>query len=248
MSVRSEARGPVTVLTVDRPETRNAVDPAVHDGLAAALDAAMGSGARALVLTGAGGTFISGGDLKLIRARPFDETLTLSQRMTALLDRFEALPIPVFAAIEGYAFGGGVEVALACDYRVAAPSAKLSFRQAAMGLTTGWGATTRLSRIVPRGVATRLLMTAEVLEAEAAAALGLVEEVADDPLARCLALAESVAAQSPQAVTAFKALLREAYADAPSRAKEWEVFQTLWGAADHAEALEAFFGRRAPRW
>ena len=239
------------MLTVDRPETKNAIDPSVHAALSAALDAAMASDARAIVLTGANGTFVSGGDLKLIRERPFEETLTLSQQMTALLDRLEALPVPVFAAIEGYAFGGGVEIALACDYRVAAPGAKLSFRQAAMGLSTGWGAATpRLARVVPRGVAARLLMTAEVLDAEAAADLGLVEEVDANPLARCLALADAVASQSPRAVAAFKALLPEVYGApaASSRAKEWEVFQTLWGAADHAEALDAFFGRRAPRW
>ncbi|HBQ13029.1 MAG TPA: hypothetical protein DEF51_18460, partial [Myxococcales bacterium] len=123
----------------------------------------------------------------------------------------------------------------------AAPGAKLSFRQAAMGLSTGWGAATRLARVVPRGVAARLLMTAEVLDAEAAADLGLVEEVDANPLARCLALADAVASQSPRAVAAFKALLPEVYGApaASSRAKEWEVFQTLWGAADHAEALDA---------
>ncbi|RZO63245.1 MAG: enoyl-CoA hydratase/isomerase family protein [Sandaracinaceae bacterium] len=250
MTVRHEERGRTAVLTVDRPETKNAIDPSVHAALSAALDAVMASDARAIVLTGANGTFVSGGDLKLIRERPFEETLTLSQQMTALLDRLEALPVPVFAAIEGYAFGGGVEIALACDYRVAAPGAKLSFRQAAMGLSTGWGAATRLARVVPRGVAARLLMTAEVLDAEAAADLGLVEEVDANPLARCLALADAVASQSPRAVAAFKALLPEVYGApaASSRAKEWEVFQTLWGAADHAEALDAFFGRRAPRW
>ncbi|HBQ13028.1 MAG TPA: enoyl-CoA hydratase, partial [Myxococcales bacterium] len=119
MTVRHEERGRTAVLTVDRPETKNAIDPSVHAALSAALDAAMASDARAIVLTGANGTFVSGGDLKLIRERPFEETLTLSQQMTALLDRLEALPVPVFAAIEGYAFGGGVEIALACDYRVA---------------------------------------------------------------------------------------------------------------------------------
>jgi enoyl-CoA hydratase len=170
--------------------------------------------------------------------------------MTALLDRLEALPVPVIAAIEGYAFGGGCEIALACDVRVAHPNAKLSFRQAAMGLTTGWGATTRLAQLVPRGIAARLLMGAEVLDAARASELGLVDELADDPLERALALAELFTEQSPRAVASFKALLRTAYgADArTSRRAEWETFQELWGAADHEEALDAFFGKRAPKW
>jgi enoyl-CoA hydratase len=251
--VRVAKRGATWILTVDRPDTKNAIDPAVHDALAAALDeveAGLFAQTRAVILGGANGSFVSGGDLKLIRERPFEETLALSQRMTALLDRFEALPVPVFAAIEGYAFGGGCEIALACDMRVAHPAAKLSFRQAAMGLTTGWGATTRLAQLVPRGVAARLLMGAEILDAARAKELGLVDELAEHPLERALALAELVTRQSPRAVAGFKALLRTAYgADArASRRDEWETFQALWGAADHEEALAAFFGKRAPEW
>jgi enoyl-CoA hydratase len=247
--VRIERRGAAWLLTVDRPETRNAVDPAVHDALAAALDRVEADPAP-VVLTGGGGSFISGGDLKLIRARPFEETLALSQHMTALLDRVEALPVPVIAAVEGYAFGGGAEILVACHYRVAAPDAKVSFRQAAMGLSTGWGATTRLSRLVSRGAATRLLLAAEVLGAEDAQRLGLVDEVAADPLARALELAAHVHARSPRAVAALLGLLATAYGHDTDTARvaEWEAFQRLWGGPDHAEALEAFFEKRRPEW
>src|SRR5690606_30287256 len=132
---------------------------------------------------------------KLIRERPFEETLELSQRMTALLDRLEGLPVPVIAAINGWALGGGLEVALACDLRVADAGAKLAFRQAAMGVTTGWGAATRLARIVPRGVAMRLLATAEVIDASRAEALGIVDEVVlpGRSVDRALELARAVA-------------------------------------------------------
>jgi len=249
MTVRTERRDAAWVLTVDRPETRNAVDPAVHDALLEAIERVEADPAP-VVLTGAGGSFISGGDLKLIRERPFEETLELSQRMTALLDRVEALPVPVFAAVEGYAFGGGAEIMVACHVRIAAPGAKVSFRHAAMGLSTGWGATTRLSRIVARGAATRLLLAAEVLSAPEAARLGLVDEVADEPLARALELAAQVSARSPAAVAALSELLSTAYAGdaATARAREWEVFRGLWGGPDHAEALESFFAKRRPRW
>lgn len=251
--VRVEVEAGTWVLTVDREDTRNAIDLAVHDALASALDRVEADGhARAVVLTGAGSSFVSGGDLKLIRERPFEETLALSQRMTALLDRLETLEVPVIAAINGWALGGGLEVALACDYRIAEAGARLSFRQAAMGLTTGWGASTRLARIVPRSTALRMLATAELIDAERALSLGLVDEVAPDGASvdGARAMARSIHECSPRAVAGFKKVLRSAYGEdaAQARAAEWEVFRALWGGDDHREALDAFFDKRKPRW
>jgi enoyl-CoA hydratase len=247
-----DVRDGACVLTVDRPATKNAIDPTLHDALSEAIDRVEQDPAvRAVILTGAGESFVSGGDLKLIRSRPFDETLELSARMNTLLDRLEALPVPVIAAINGWALGGGCEVALACDYRIAEARARLSFRQAAMGLSTGWGATTRLARLVPRGTALRLLATAEVLDAASAAALGLVDEAVEDArsVERALDLVSAISAVSPQAVSALKRTLRAAYDDrASSRAVEWDAFRSLWGGKDHREALDAFFAKRPPRW
>lgn len=243
-AVREESRGSTRVWTVDRPASRNAIDPEVGDALAAAIDR-IDASVRAVVLTGANGVFVSGGDLKVIRDRPAHETLRLSQQMTAVLERFEAMPVPIIAAIEGGAFGGGVEIALACDYRIAARGASLSFRQAAMGLTTGWGATARLSRLVPRGTAVRLLMTAETIDAERAASIGLIDEVTGVALDRALEFAEAIAQVSPRAVAGFKRTIAAAYAGGDV---EWEVFSRLWGAEDHEEALAAFFEKRRPRW
>jgi enoyl-CoA hydratase len=251
--LRIESHGATRVLIVDRPETKNAVDPAVHDALRDAVDTIeVDPSVRAIVLTGVGRSFLSGGDLKFIREHPAEETLRLSREMNALLDRFALLPIPVIAAINGICFGGGCEIALACDYRIADLDAKISFRQAAMGLTTGWGATTRLSRLVFRGAALRLLCTAEVLDAERAAELGIVDELvpAGKSVERALTFASAIAALSPRAIAAFKRTIAAAYTqgDGDPRALEWEVFTELWGGADHKEALEAFFEKRAPEW
>lgn len=207
---------------------------------------------RAVVLTGAGASFLSGGDLKFIREHPAEETLELSRKMTALLDRLEALPILVIAAVNGYAYGGGLEIALACDLRIAETRAKLSFRQTAMGLTTGWGAATRLSRLVPRGTALRLLATAEVLDASRASEVGLVDEVVPNGTGvdHACAIAAEVAKVSPRAVAGMKRVVAAAYGSPSISAREveWEVFRELWGGVDHREALEAFFTKRSPRW
>lgn len=244
--VRIERRGSAMLLTVNRPEARNAVDGGVYDGLAAGLDAAETSDARAIVITGEGHAFMSGGDLKLIRSTPFADTLTFCEQMRALLDRFDASPLPVFAAINGHAMGGGCEVLVACDVRVAAPSAKLSFRQAPMGVSTGWGAAGRLPRLVPRSVAMRLLLEAEVLDASEAKTLGLVDELADDPLARCLARVEAIAAHPPDAVAGLVAVLHAAYTQpaAEARALEARTFAALWGGPSQRAALDAFFAAR----
>ncbi len=241
--VLAEPRGPVTVLTVNRPETRNAIDEPAHDALAAAYDAALASGARAIVLTGAGDSFLSGGDLRVIAREPFDRTLALCRRMEALLDRFAEGPAPVLAAVNGHAFGGGCEVLVACDYRVAAPSAKLSFRQAAMGVSTGWGGGRRLRRLVPRGVMTRLLLTSEVLSAEAARGVGLVEEVDDDPVGRCVAIGEAIAAMPSAAVEGLRRVI-DASDGEDAAAIERDVFATLWGGPDQRAALTAYLRRR----
>jgi enoyl-CoA hydratase len=252
-SVRTERRERAVVITVDRPSTKNAIDPAVHDALRDAVESAVTDpSVRAIVLTGAGTSFVSGGDLKVIRERPASETLRLSEQMAALLDRLETLPVLVIAAINGWALGGGVEVALACDYRIAEARATLSFRQAAMGLTTGWGATTRLSRLVARGTALRVLATAETLDAQAAHRLGLVDEVVADgtSVERACELAQQVAQVSPRALAGIKRVVAAAYGNDATRAREieWDVFRELWGAEDHREALEAFFAKRPPRW
>lgn len=250
--IRCELLDRTLVITVDRPETHNAVDPAVHAALWEALERAADPRVRAVVLTGAGASFLSGGDLKFIRDHPAEETLELNRKMGALLDRLEALPFPVIAAINGYAYGGGLEIALACDLRIAEASARLSFRQAAMGLTTGWGAANRLSRLVPRGTAFQLLSTAEIVDAPRAEFLGLVDEVVPDgqSVQRALELTAGIARNSPRAVAGIKRVLAAVYGSTSISAREleWEIFRELWGEEDHREALEAFFAKRPPRW
>jgi enoyl-CoA hydratase/carnithine racemase len=253
VSLHRERHGATLLLTLDRPKARNAIDPATAAALDAALtDAERDRAMRAIVLTGRGSVFVAGGDLKLIRDRPAAETLRLSHGMRRLLHRFERSPLPIFAAINGHAYGGGCEILAACDVRVACEAARFAFRQGAMGLTTGWGALGRLKGQVPRGHLLRLLFTAEPIAAAEALRIGLVEEIRptqEETLSRTLQLAEEVAATAPGSVAAFKELVRLHYRDEPEADRlEREIFDARWGRAAHREALAAFFGKRPPEW
>ncbi|MGF1469683.1 MAG: enoyl-CoA hydratase/isomerase family protein [Sandaracinaceae bacterium] len=247
-----ETRGPAVVLTVDRPDVRNAVDDEVIAAFEAALDhlETRPTGVRAVVVTGAPPSFVSGADMRFIRGSDPAASLAWMDRMAAVLDRLEVLRLPVFAAVNGFAYGGGAELILACDVRIAERQAKIAFRQAAMGLVPSWGAVTRLRSLVTRGAAMRLMLTAEPVPADEARALGLVEEVVEPgaSLARCLELADRVAETAPTASAETKALLRQGYDRRGNlRAVERRTLGKLWCGPDHREAMEAFLGRRKVR-
>ncbi|MFF7468653.1 enoyl-CoA hydratase-related protein [Streptomyces sp. NPDC008092] len=167
----------LAVVTIDRPHARNAIDPATMGELDKALDAAEGS--KALVVTGAGDkAFVSGGDLKeLARLRTEEEAAGMALRMRALCDRIAAFPGPVVAALNGHAFGGGAEVAVAADIRVAAEGIRIGFNQTKLAIVPAWGGAERLARLVGPGRALLLAGTGRVLDAGEAERLGLVDLV-----------------------------------------------------------------------
>ncbi|WP_405539942.1 enoyl-CoA hydratase/isomerase family protein [Streptomyces sp. NBC_00075] len=167
----------LAVITINRPHARNAIAPATMDELDKALDAA--AGARALVITGAGEkAFVSGGDLKELAAiRTEDEALAMALRMRGVCDRLAAFPGPVIAALNGHAFGGGAEVAVAADIRVAADDIRIGFNQTALAIMPAWGGAERLAALVGRGRALLLAGSAQILAAPEAERLGLVDRV-----------------------------------------------------------------------
>jgi enoyl-CoA hydratase/carnithine racemase len=242
----------VATLTIRRPEVKNAIDLATMDELdaaAAALEA--DRTVQAVILTGAGGTFISGGDLKSLETlEGIEAGRAMSRKMQAILLRLEGLEVPVIAAIEGYALGGGAEVAMACDIRIAASDARLGFKQIAMGIMVGWGGGQRLRALVGRGRALDLLLTGDLVTGEEAHGIGLVERVVPSgkALAEAEVLARRVAAQPPLAVRAIKrALYRgEAMSRGAGMTFESDCFAALWGSRDHDEAVRAHFEKRPP--
>ncbi len=250
--LRIERVGTADVWTIDRPEAKNALDRKTVEALLGALaHARTDSSLRAVVLTGAGGAFVSGGDLRELRDRnsraDAEEFAAAGAELCAGL---EGLRVPVLAAIAGPALGGGAELAVACDLRVGDPTARIAFKQVRMGVTTAWGTMARLVTLVGASGAARLLYTAHDVTADTAMALGLLDAVSlpGEAVTFALAWAAEIAQGSPAAVADMKALVRAARTAGEVAGMERERFVATWTGPDHAEAMEAYFARRAPAW
>jgi len=243
----------VAMVTVDRPERRNALNAAVRAELIAALDALRDDDAvRVVVLTGAGErAFVAGADVTEFAARtPLEQRAAMTGRR--VFDEVAAFPKPVLAMINGFALGGGCELALACDVRIAADTAKLGQPEINLGLIPGGGGTQRLPRLVGTGQAMRLILSGEILDAAEAHRIGLVDVVCPAPelRERTLALARTMAAKSPVALRLAKAAVRAA-AEVPlaaGLAYETELFVTCFASDDKREGVAAFLEKRTPEF
>ena len=171
----------VALLTIDRPSTRNAVSPDVIHALGAIIDdiEARIDEVGVVAVRGAGDrVFVSGGDLKALeRIRTFEAATEMAQSMRTVLDRVARLPVPTVALLNGDAYGGGAEVAVAFDMRIAAADIRLGFTQVQLGIMPAWGGVERLTTLVGRGQASLLLATGRILTAEQAFGIGLVDDV-----------------------------------------------------------------------
>jgi enoyl-CoA hydratase len=167
----------LAVLTIDRPHARNAISLDTMDQLEKALDAA--EGASALAITGAGDrAFVSGGDLKELSAiRTEEDAAAMARRMRSICDRLASFPAPVIAALNGHALGGGAEVAVAADIRLAADDIKIGFNQVALEIMPAWGGAERLAALVGKSRALLLAGTGTVLDAVDAERIGLIDQV-----------------------------------------------------------------------
>lgn len=245
--IRVERHDAVAVLTLDRPATLNALDRGLLEGLAQTFQELDGE-VRAVVLTGAGKAFVAGADIRAMAEMTPAEALAFSRFGQGVFDRIAAHPCPVIAAINGFALGGGCELALACDLRIGSDRAKLGLPEVGLGVVPGFGGTQRLARLVGPGAAKRLLFTGEVLGAEAALALGLLDEVvpAEDLLAHGLDLATRMAGKGPLAVARCKALVDAGLGAglAEGQQLEAEGFAALFGTEDQREGMAAFLAKR----
>lgn len=243
----------VRVLTINRPKVLNALSPAVIAELAAALAdtaaAARRGQVRALVLTGAGEkSFIAGADIAAMSGMSVDEAREFSRKGHAVADALAALRIPAIAAVNGFALGGGCEVALACDFVYASENAKFGQPEVKLGVIPGFGGTQRLLRRVGLARALELCLTGDTIDAAEALRIGLANRVL--PLAElvpaAVAAAKKIAEMGPVAVAEAKRVLH-AGADLPlphANALEVEAFAGLFATADQKEGMAAFLAKR----
>src|SRR5437762_5127000 len=234
--VRAEIDSGVAVITIDRPDARNAIGFATIDELEVALDQVLASDSAVLVLRGAGDrAFVSGGDLKdLGTVRTHEEAVGMARRVRRLLDRVATFPVPVVAALNGHALGGGAEVAIAADIRVAANDIKIGFNQVSLGIMPAWGGAERLAQVIGRGRALLAIATGQLYDAPAAQQLGLVDLVVPRPDfdREWRELACGVARSAPGAARAVKTVIA---ASVPASHPELEAgatdeFARLWAA------------------
>jgi enoyl-CoA hydratase/carnithine racemase len=247
-----ERRGGAALLTIDRPHAGNSISADVTAALETAVDALeQERDLVAIVITGEGDKFFSsGGDIKQYRELVTREQLQSAfARPRRLLDRLEALPVPVIAAVNGIALGGGAELMLACDVRFAAPAASIGFPYVRLGLTPGWHGAERLTRAIGYANAMHLLTTGEPVDAAEPLRLGLVNRVCDDSVVEAaLALVEKLAEAAPLSLAATKRVLL-ASSHLPreeARRIAEDDFADLWLSEDHREAEAAFAAKRRP--
>ncbi|HEX3611697.1 MAG TPA: enoyl-CoA hydratase/isomerase family protein [Sporichthyaceae bacterium] len=237
--------GRVATITIDRPGSRNAIGLATIGQLGQALDEVAAADCSVLVLRGAGDrAFISGGDLKELSAiRDEAGAIAMASRMRQLLDRLSTFPLPVIAAVNGHALGGGAEVAVACDIRLAASDVRIGFTQVKLAIMPAWGGAERLAELVGRSRAMLLVATGRTVEIHEALRLGLVDEVAeraefDEASAR---LADEFAQLSPEAARSIKRVIASARPHDHPHLQEAAVrsFAGLWVADAHWDAAAA---------
>jgi len=256
----------VAHVELNRPEKRNALDAGMFDGLlGAAKQLAQDRSVRAVVLSGAGDAFCSGLDMSSfadmaggsldaesdeVKAAAGDLSRDGANRAQQLGWRWQELPVPVIAAVQGAAYGGGFHVALGADIRFIAPDAKIAFVEITWGLVPDLSGTQALRRLVPLDVAKKLIFSGEPISGEQAVALHLGTEVSEQPLEAAFALARTIAGRSPEAIREAKKLLN-ASALVPlgeGLSNEFQASARLMGTPNQIEAVVAKLERREPRF
>lgn len=253
--VLKERRGPVLVATINRAAKGNSLSSGVIaalDRLAADVEhqALDSDGPRALVITGAGEKAFSAGadihDLVDITAGRARRQMREGQRV---FDRIERLPVVVIAAVNGYAVGGGLELAMATDLRIAGPGARFGQPEITLENLPGWGGTQRLPRLIGIGRATELILTGDLIDADRAVELGLVNRIAADPLASAIELASRIAARNPVAVRGAKRALRAGLDAGPTTGLvvEADAVAECCETPEQRAAVRAFLDRKGGR-
>jgi enoyl-CoA hydratase len=252
MAIQLARHGTVAVLTLDRPAVLNALSFAMLDEIGETIDEVAVSDARALIVTGAGPkAFCAGADITELRGRSLVEQKRGAELGQGVFAKLDVLSIPSIAVVNGHAFGGGLELAMACTFRLAAPCAKMGLPEIKLGLIPGYGGTQRLPRLVGESRALEMIMTGRFIDAEEALRIGLVNRLIDgDPLQAGLAFAQELTGFSLRALEFARAAVRRA-ANLPlgeGLKTEAELSTLAYQTADAEEGMAAFIEKRKPEF
>jgi enoyl-CoA hydratase len=254
MYIELENRGNgVALLTINRPDALNAMNATMLAEMAEAIEQVENDGdTSVLVITGTGRAFIAGADIAHMKGLSPEEAKAWSETGQKTVGMLAGMRKPVIAAVNGYALGGGTELALACDIRVASETAVFGQPEVKLGMIAGFGGTQRLPRLVGPGLAKEMLFTGDHYDAGVALRMGLVNHVvsADELLPFCLDMAARIAARGPRAVQLSKEVVdRGLELDLPKAlALESELYGSLFCTDEPCEGCGAFLEKREPKW
>jgi len=252
MSVRLTRHEEFALITLDRPQALNALNVALLGELAAAIDEAGKSDARALLVIGAGDkAFCAGADIKELTGRTPDGHQAAMEYGQSVFARLDALPIASVAIVNGYAFGGGLELALACTLRLATPNAKMGLPEIKLGIIPGYGGTQRLPRLVGEARALEWIMSGRTVDADEAWRAGLVNRIVEgDALAAGVAYAREFTAHSLPVLRCARSAVRRALGTplAEGLKIEADLSAIAYQHQDAAEGMAAFIEKRKPRF
>jgi enoyl-CoA hydratase len=242
----------IAVITISRPEAMNALNSLLFKELNTYLDSlSENSAVKVLIITGDGKAFIAGADIAEMQDMTKKEAFLFSKTGQDTFSRLENLKIPVIAAVNGYALGGGCELALACDFRISSNFGKLGLPEVSLGLVPGYGGTQRLSRLAGLGNTLFLQLTGQMIDAEEALRMGIVQKVVDanELMNETLKIAKKISQQGPNAIIALKKIVRNGYQMDLNKAydAESEEFSALFE-SDGPEGMKAFLEKRKPNW
>ena len=250
--VNCEVQGAVAVLTIDRPKALNALNPDVLADLKAAFEGIDQNTVRCVVLTGAGDkSFVAGADIGSMSTMTKAEGEAFGKLGNDIFLMIESFPLPVIAAVNGFALGGGCELAMSCDIRICSDNAMFGQPEVGLGITPGFGGTQRLPRIVGLGMAKQLLYTARNIDANEALRIGLVNAVVPqaDLMETAVKMANTIAKNAPIAVRACKKAVNEGMQVSIDKAVEIEeqLFGDCFETHDQVEGMACFLSKEKPK-
>lgn len=252
-SVLFEKTGNISIITINRPKSLNALDIETLSLLDKCLDKAVESDTRVLIITGSGNkSFVAGADITTMVNMSIEEAINYSNFGQNIFKKIENLPFAVIAAINGYALGGGCELALACDIIISSDNAKFSLPELSLGVIPGFGGTQRMSRLIGNGIAKELMFTSKMITADEALKVGLINHVVpqEDLLEKCVELSNQILKNSSVAIKMCKSSINEGSEMDLDKALKYEtyLFALCFTEDDQREGMNAFIEKRKAKF